>query len=98
MAWRFASECWFLPLPHWLGWLIDLDNPFAREHQARAVVGRLGFIEGMSVLDIGCGSGRWTLLLADAVGSTGKVIALDAQPEMLDRVLAKAHNAMQGNS
>ena len=97
IAWRHASKRWFLPFPHWLGWLIDLDNPFAREHRARAIVGRLGCIEGMSVLDIGCGSGRLTRLLAEAVGPAGKVMALDAQPEMLERVLAKAHGEMLDN-
>ena len=97
MLWRLASKRWFLPFPYWLGWLIDLDNPLAREHRARAIVGRLGSIEGMNVLDIGCGSGRLSLLLAQAVSPGGTVIALDAQPEMLDRVRAKARNARLDN-
>ncbi len=39
---------------------------------------------GQAVLDLGCGPGFWTLPLADIVGPTGKVWALDVSQEMLD--------------
>ena len=45
---------------------------------------------GMTVLDIGCGLGFNALGLADLVGPTGKVIALDIQQKMLDGVMRRA--------
>lgn len=44
---------------------------------------------GMTVLDYGCGPGFFTLALADLVGEQGKVIALDLQKEMLQKVREK---------
>jgi len=49
----------------------------------------------MTVLDLGCGSGAFTTLLARVVGEQGKVYAVDIQPEMLqqlERKLVKAEN------
>ena len=36
--------------------------------------------EGMNVLEIGCGQGDTTVVLADAVGQTGRVVAIDIAP------------------
>ena len=49
--------------------------------------------EGMTVLDVGCGPGFFTIPLAQMVGDTGRVIAADLQEEMLDRVRAKIKGA-----
>lgn len=38
---------------------------------------------GMAVLDVGCGSGRALPLVRAAVGPRGRVVGLDATPEML---------------
>ena len=40
----------------------------------------------MTALDFGCGPGFFTLELARLVGSSGRVIAVDLQPGMLERV------------
>jgi len=40
-------------------------------------------------LEIGCGSGAYTLEIARAVGATGKVVALDIQPGMLEQLKNK---------
>lgn len=47
--------------------------------------------EGMTVLDFGCGPGFFTLELARLVGPSGRVLAVDLQPEMLELVRLKAH-------
>jgi ubiquinone/menaquinone biosynthesis C-methylase UbiE len=39
---------------------------------------------GMTVLDVGCGPGFFTGVMAGLVGPEGTVIAADLQPEMLD--------------
>lgn len=36
--------------------------------------------KGMSVLEVGCGQGDTTVVLADAVGETGRVLAVDIAP------------------
>ena len=45
--------------------------------------------EGMTVLDIGCGPGFFSIELARLVGTTGRVIAADLQDGMLERLSAK---------
>lgn len=97
VIWRFASDRRSLPCPFWLGRLVELDNPIARENRASAIVGHLGLAPGMRALDIGCGPGRITIPLARAVGPSGRVIAVDVQPEMLGRVEAKARAAGLAN-
>ena len=49
----------------------------------------MGLEPGMKVLDAGCGPGRLTLPLAEAVGPQGEVLAMDVQDGMLARVRAK---------
>lgn len=45
---------------------------------------------GETVLDIGCGAGFDTLIAARQVGPTGRVIAVDMTPAMLDKAAAAA--------
>ncbi len=45
--------------------------------------------EGMRVLDMGCGPGYFTLPMANLVGPTGQVCAVDLQQGMLDIVQRK---------
>lgn len=54
------------------------------------VVNKLGLGEGMTVADIGAGSGAYTLLLAGRVGSSGKVYAIDVQKDLLARLKSEA--------
>lgn len=48
---------------------------------------------GDVVLDLGCGGGIDSILAARRAGPTGRVIALDFLPEMLDRTAAAARQA-----
>ncbi len=45
---------------------------------------------GETVLDIGCGAGFDTLIAAGQVGSSGRVIAVDMTPAMLEKAAAGA--------
>ena len=45
--------------------------------------------KGMTVLDVGCGPGFFSIDMAYMVGEPGRVIAADLQEEMLQRVSAK---------
>lgn len=46
--------------------------------------------EGMTVLDIGCGMGFFSIAMAEIIGPGGRVIAVDLQPRMLKVLRARA--------
>ena len=50
--------------------------------------------KGMTVLDVGCGPGYFTIEMAKLVGINGKVIAADLQEGMLQIVKAKIQNTL----
>lgn len=54
------------------------------------IVNGFGLSEGMKVADFGCGSGYFTIILAEKVGPKGKVYALDVMESALDTVKQKA--------
>src|SRR5690348_11392656 len=83
VGWRLASRRASLPCPSWLAFLVELDNPLFRNNRASAILGGLGLAPGMRALDAGCGPGRLTIPMAQAVGSEGRVVAVDVQAEML---------------
>jgi ubiquinone/menaquinone biosynthesis C-methylase UbiE len=45
---------------------------------------RLGVSEGMTLIDLGCGSGYFALPAAELVGPEGRVYALDIHPELVE--------------
>ncbi|MEV6610040.1 class I SAM-dependent methyltransferase [Kutzneria sp. NPDC051319] len=49
-----------------------------------------GIEPGMRVLDVGCGAGDISLLIADLVGPTGAVIGVDADPAVLEVARSRA--------
>lgn len=77
--------------PWWLAY--TFDNPLRRWlHNPSRILGR-HVRPGMTVLDIGCGMGHFSLGMARLVGSKGKVISVDLQRRMLDRVDKRAARA-----
>ena len=52
---------------------------------------------GETILDLGCGGGIDTILAAQRAGPTGRVIALDFLPEMLDRAALAVKEAGVSN-
>ncbi len=57
-------------------------------------VATFGIREGMTVVDYGCGPGRYTIRFAKLVGRNGKVYAVDIQPLAIEAV--KRQMAAQG--
>jgi len=77
--------------PVWVGYL--LLNPLRKLLESpRKVLGPY-VSPGMTVLEPGCGMGFFTLPLARMVGPEGKVVAVDIQPKMLEKVRARAKRA-----
>lgn len=48
---------------------------------------------GMTVLDLACGAGRYTLPLAEKVGAGGRIIAVDLWAEGIKQIAANAETA-----
>ena len=97
LIWRLASRRHSIPCPAWLGWLVELDNPFARTNRAAVISEHLALSPGMTVLDLGCGPGRVAVPVAESIGPQGQVIAMDIQARMLSRAKEKAQEARLTN-
>ena len=54
-----------------------------REEDCTTMLKNLGAKKGMTICDLGCGNGFYSLRLADQVEDDGKILAVDIQPEML---------------
>lgn len=68
-------------------WLERLEVGSRELYSAReAVVAAVGLKEGDWVADIGAGTGLYTLLFAEEVGSNGRVFAEDIEPLFLDLI------------
>ncbi|MEZ6069858.1 MAG: class I SAM-dependent methyltransferase [Pirellulales bacterium] len=72
------------PFMSYLGadWLVREQR--SREENSELLLKALGVTKGATVCDLGCGNGYYTLELAKLVGPTGRVLAVDIQPEMLE--------------
>lgn len=82
---------------HYLGasWLVRESRE--REEDCAAMLSELKVRPGMTVCDMGCGNGFYTLRLSELVGDRGKVIGVDIQPEMLRFLAARVAEQERGN-
>lgn len=96
IGWRLLARRLALPCPTGCLWLLE-NRMMERVAGAALLLDRAGVQPGMSVLDAGCGPGRLTVPLAERVGRQGQVLALDLQPEMLDRLTIRLEAAGIGN-
>ena len=67
----------------------SLDNRIRRWLQNPRKILRPYITEGMTVLDVGCGPGFFSLEMARMVGKSGRVIAADMQEGMLQIIKEK---------
>ncbi len=94
--WRRESRRRNLPCPAWLGWL--LENPFMDViGGTRFTVDRIGIKPGERGLDVGSGPGRIAIPAAGRAGPAGKIVALDIQPAMLQRLSERLSRAGLAN-
>lgn len=77
------------PMPEFLAELID--NPWRRRiiQPPDKTAIRHGILPGMTVLEVGPGTGTYAIASARRVGDKGKVVAIDIEPKMVDRVRKK---------
>jgi ubiquinone/menaquinone biosynthesis C-methylase UbiE len=62
----------------------------------RRLISEAGIKPEMHVLDVGCGAGDVSMLLAEAVGDGGSVVAFDREPRAIE--VARARSAGGGLS
>ena len=73
------------PMPEFAANIID--NPIRRRIQPpNETAIRHGIEPGMTVLEVGPGNGTYTIATARRVGDNGKVITIDIEPKMIERV------------
>lgn len=77
--------------PWWFAY--TFDNPLRRLLHKPEKLLEPYVTPGMTVLDVGCGMGPFSLALAELVGENGRVICVDLQQEMLGRVEKRAERA-----
>jgi ubiquinone/menaquinone biosynthesis C-methylase UbiE len=75
-----------------------MNSPWrARWQQPEAVIKSLSIQPGHRVADLGAGGGYFTFRLADAVGPTGKVYAVDVDKGSLDYIARRAEEQGYAN-
>lgn len=72
-------------------WVHVFDDP-ARDawQKPEAVIAALHVVPGMTVADLGAGTGYFSVRLAKAVGPTGRVLALDVEPKLVEYMKERA--------
>ena len=76
---------------HGAPWLLRPER--VQEENPSALLAALRLEPGQTVADIGCGNGFYTLQMAERVGPSGKVYAVDIQPQMLALLRERAEAA-----
>ncbi len=79
-------------------YIARLEDPKRDGYQKPAeVVKALKLKEGEVIADIGAGSGYFTFRLAEAVGRTGRVYAVDVNPDMIRHLNRRVRDMKVGN-
>jgi ubiquinone/menaquinone biosynthesis C-methylase UbiE len=79
-----------VPCPASLSWLVDLP---VRRRYLRPILGRVGIRAGETVLELGPGPGAFTVEAARRAGPEGRLIAVDIQAEMIEKVKRRVRDA-----
>jgi len=89
---RFPRLARPTPMPHWMAPLID--NPIRRLfYPTRRAVDQLGAQEGMRALEVGPGHGTYSLAVARRLGESGNLVAVDIQPQIIERFKRRVERA-----
>ncbi|CAN5770359.1 class I SAM-dependent methyltransferase [soil metagenome] len=81
---RVACHTQARPMPHQFAQA--LDHPLRMKYRDPVeTLGHFGFAPGMTVLDLGCGTGTFTVEMARMVGENGIVHAVDLQAPLIEQ-------------
>ena len=76
----------------------QLDNPFRKLGHNAGRLFKKYINKGDTVIDVGCGTGIFSIGLAKMVGEHGRVLAVDLQQGMLDKVAEKIKGSKYENT
>jgi SAM-dependent methyltransferase len=82
------------PCPASFSWMVN--NPIRRLYM-KPILERVGIRPGERVLELGPGPGAFTVDAARMLGESGRLIAVDIQPEMIARLERRAREAGLAN-
>jgi ubiquinone/menaquinone biosynthesis C-methylase UbiE len=86
---RIIRHFYKFPMPEFMANLIDHPLRHRLQPPYETAV-RHGLEPGMVVLEVGPGSGTYTVGAAWRVGEQGKIVTIDIEPKMIERVRRKA--------
>jgi ubiquinone/menaquinone biosynthesis C-methylase UbiE len=72
--------------------LLNLLSAGRYSHFMREVIGKMDIKPVQSILDLGSGTGRNDCLMAQKIGSRGKIVGLDISDEMISRARKRCYN------
>jgi len=78
------------PCPASISWIVN--NPVRRGYM-RPVLDRVGLMPGERVLELGPGPGVFTVDAARRLGPAGRLVVVDIQPDMINQVEERIHQA-----
>ncbi len=82
---RIVRHYYKFPMPEFLAGFID--NPLRHIIQPPdATAIRHGIRPGMTVLEVGPGNGTYTMAAARRVGAKGRLVTVDIEPKMIERI------------
>lgn len=88
---RIVRAFYKFPMPQFMASVID--NPLRRRIQPPdEMPTRHGIEPGMTVLEVGPGNGTYTVATARRVGDKGKLVTIDIEPRMIERVERRAQS------
>ncbi len=82
---RIIRRFYKFPMPEFLADFID--NPLRHRWQPPdGTAVRHGIMPGMTVLEVGPGSGTYTVAAARRAGDNGRLVTIDIEPKMIERI------------
>jgi len=86
---RSIRYFWKFPMPAVMGNAIAAGPYRSRVQPPSMIIQALEVRSGMKIVEIGCGSGFYTIAVAKAIQPAGIVFAVDIQQGMLDKLKAR---------
>jgi SAM-dependent methyltransferase len=86
---RTIRYFWKFPMPAWMGNAIAAGPYRSRVQPPSMIIEALEVRPGMEIVELGCGSGYYTVAVAKAIRPAGIVFAVDIQQGMLDKLKAR---------
>ena len=94
---RSVRYFWKFPMPAKMGNLIAAGPYRSKVQPPSMIIEALDVRPGMEIVELGCGSGFYTIAVAESIQPTGIVFAVDIQQEMLDKLRVRMEDAGVSN-